>query len=217
MSFKETNLGFEFRTAEFLVFFGKKESSLENLKQAYPQLNFKSLWQVHGNQLLHTNEDFENNSVKADAHWTDKKNLALVSKSADCIPVLAINKDRTKILAIHAGWRGVQNQIIPQSFQKLQDSWDIFIGPHITKASFEIQDDCFELLHQSTSLDSKKWFSNGKADLLKIVNEQLESISSIKNSVETLIFDTVLDQRFHSHRRDRELAGRQNSFVVLLG
>lgn len=221
MSFLETNLGFEFRTHDFLAFFGKKESSLENLKIAYPGFEFKTLWQVHGNHLFHTTENLENNSVKADAHWTNQKNLALISKSADCMPVLAVNNSRSKVLAIHAGWRGVQKKIIPLSLQQLSreqpdDPWEIFIGPHIGRNSFEIQNDCLNLLSECTNLPVKDWYSNNKADLLKIVKNQIESIPNLQFALTNLIFDTKADPRFHSFRRDGELAGRQNSFIVLL-
>ncbi len=215
MSFKETDLGFELKTDQYLVFFGKKDSSLENLKKAYPNFKFKMLWQVHGNELLHTTSESEENQ-KADAHWTEKKNLALISKSADCIPVLGFSKDLNRVLAIHAGWRGVQNRIIPKSLQSLGSLWDLFIGPHITKESFEIQNDCLELLKTCTRLDSKDWHENQKADLTKIVLDQIKEVPNAQRSLTLQIFDTKNDSRFHSHRRDKEAAGRQNSFIVLL-
>ncbi len=215
MSFKETDLGFELKTDQYLVFFGKKDSSLENLKKAYLNLTFKMLWQVHGSELLHSTSEAEDNR-KADAHWTEEKNLALISKSADCIPVLGFSKELNRVLAIHAGWRGVQNRIIPKSLQNLGTSWDLFIGPHITKESFEIQNDCFESLKKCTRLESQEWYENQKADLTKIVFDQIKEVGTAQKSLTTLIFDTKTDLRFHSHRREKEAAGRQNSFIVLL-
>ncbi len=215
MSFNETDLGFELKTDQYLVFFGKKDSSLEKLKKAYPSFKFKMLWQVHGNDLLHSTSISEENR-KADAHWTEEKNLALISKSADCIPVLAFSKKLSRILAIHAGWRGVQNRIIPNSLQNLGASWDFFIGPHITKESFEIQNDCLELLKTCTRLNAKDWYQNQKADLTTIVFDQIKEVKSAQKSLTLEIFDTMTDLRFHSHRRDKEAAGRQNSFIVLL-
>ncbi len=215
MSFKETDLGFELKTDHYLVFFGKKDSSLENLKIAYPNFSFKMLWQVHGNDLLHSTSKSEENQ-RADAHWTEEKKLALISKSADCIPVLGFSKELNLVLAIHAGWRGVQNRIITKSLQSLGSSWDLFIGPHITKESFEIQNDCLELLKTCTRLDSKAWYDNQKADLTKIVFDQIKEVTTAQKPLTTMIFDTKTDSRFHSHRRDREAAGRQNSFIVLL-
>jgi polyphenol oxidase len=213
----ETDLGFEIKTLDFFAFFGKKESSLENLQRAYPQFEFRMLSQVHGNTLVNSTFDSENNSVKADAHWTGDKNLALISKSADCIPILGYCESEQRVLAIHAGWRGVQNLILPLSLKQLGGKWDLFIGPHITQNSFEIQDDCFSLLKKSTILNSGLWFSGGKADLFKIVMGQLDTVADNVNSVESLIFDSKTDLRFHSFRRDGASAGRQNSFIALLG
>lgn len=215
MNFLETDLGFEFTTEKYLAFFGKKNSSLDNLKNAYPHFNFKLLHQVHGNELLHTDADSVNDR-KADAHWTTEKNVALISKSADCIPVLAFSEAQNQILAIHAGWRGVQNRIIPKSLSTLGHTLDILIGPHITKNSFDIQTDCLDLLKQCTRLDLTKWFLNGRADLDAIILDQIEEIQASKKSIRSLVYDTKTDLRFHSHRRDRDKAGRQNSFIVLL-
>ncbi len=215
MIFQETELGFEYKGPNHFVFFGKKNSSIENLKNFYPQFTFKALWQVHGNNLINSIADSENNQ-KADAQWTEEKNLALISKSADCIPVLAYCQKLNRILAIHAGWRGVQNKIIPNSLQELGSSWDLYIGPHITKNSFEIGNDCLNLLAECTQLNISDWFFDGKADLLKIVIDQIKESPASFNSVNELIFDTKTDLRFHSHRRDQNKAGRQNSFIVLI-
>ncbi len=101
MSFVENEIGFEFRTAKFLVFFGKKNSSRENLQVAYPHLHFKGLHQVHGNVLLETNSQSPEDR-QADAHWTTDKNVALLCKTADCIPVLAVDTNNQHVLSAHA-------------------------------------------------------------------------------------------------------------------
>ncbi len=209
MSFKETDLGFELQQDEYFVFFGKKASSIENIRKTYPQFKFKMLHQVHSDTLLHTTSSSEEN-LKGDAHWTEEKNLALISKSADCVPLLAYDSANKRVLAIHAGWRGVQNRIVPKSLETLGSSWKIHVGPHITAQSFEIQNDCLELLKLCTSLDPKEWFQSSKADLYKILSEQVKGSTLLP-----FIFDTVTDLRFHSFRRDRDKAGRQNSFIVL--
>jgi copper oxidase (laccase) domain-containing protein len=215
MKFQETDLGFEFKTDKYFVFFGKKDSSLENLRTHFTDFIFKPLWQIHGNDLLHTMRNSEDN-LKADAHWTADKNVALISKSADCIPFFGFDEKNNRVLAIHAGWRGVQNRIIPKSLQTLGSQWKCFLGPHIMKNSFEIQNDCFELLKSCTKLAPSEWFSNHHADLYKIVEAQLAENPNFVKNLSTILFDTKTDMRFHSFRRSGTQAGRQNSFIVLL-
>lgn len=209
MNFKETNLGFELQQDEYFVFFGKKDSTIDNLKKTYPQFNFKMLHQVHSDTLLHTTSKSED-KLKGDAHWTEEKNLALISKSADCVPLLAHDSKNKRVLAIHAGWRGVQNRIVPKSLETLGSHWNIHVGPHIMAQSFEIQNDCLDLLKLCTKLDPQEWFKNSKADLYKILTDQVKGSNLLP-----FLFDTVTDLRFHSFRRDRDKAGRQNSFIVL--
>lgn len=211
MTFIENNLGFEYSTPEYIVFFGKKNSSLENLSSAYPQFRFKSLEQIHGSEIAESRHDSVNDR-KADAHWTQEINLALVSKTADCTPVLAYDAHTKTVFAIHAGWRGVQQQIIPKALA-LTESALVFIGPHILLHSFEIQEDCFLALKDSTQLPCEVWYKERHADLHKIILSQIEELKSAR--VNSLLFDTKTDLRFHSYRRDKAEAGRQNSFIAL--
>src|SRR5690606_35378219 len=108
--FRETDIGFEYAEARFLVFFGKYNSTIQNLRSHYPYLDWSWAKQVHGDQLL---EAPVSSDQRADAQWTQVSGLGLIVMTADCIPVLAVHKSTPMVLAIHAGWRGVANQIIP--------------------------------------------------------------------------------------------------------
>lgn len=215
MKFIETEIGFELKVDQFQVFFGKKGSDLIQISSQYPSLDFKSVHQVHGNTILKTSIDSDE-SRKADAHWTAEKNLGLLIKTADCIPIMAFSKGDRKVVAIHAGWRGVQNRIIPNYFKCDKKDWQIFIGPHILRNSFQVQQDCLNLLKECTDLAIDEWYTDERADLLKIVLRQLEECGIFKEQVTHLSYDTFRDTRFHSFRRDREAAGRQLSFISIM-
>ncbi len=221
--FQETNIGFEYSNDRFLAFFGKHNSTIQNLRSHYPYLDWSWAKQVHGDQLL---EAPVSSDQKADAQWTRVSGLGLIVMTADCIPVLAVHKPSSVVMAIHAGWRGVANRIIPKSFQQLQSAsepltdWQIFIGPHILQFSFEVQNDTLKALADSTPLDETEWVnsSNGhhNVDLYKIVVAQMMEVGISESQIQSLLLDTKTDLRLHSFRRDKDLSGRQRSFIALI-
>ena len=220
--FKETEIGFELITNDFIVFFGKHNSQLSTLHQCYPYLDWTQLKQVHGSVMVQALSP-EIDVQTADAHWTSSSKLVLISKTADCIPVLGFNQTTKAVISIHAGWRGLTNHITKLSLESLsshhpKQAWKIFIGPHIQQKSFEIQQDTVDLLQQCTPLERDLWLnetSEGlKANLSLILLQQLQSCGVPQTQIHALNLDTKTDSRFHSFRRDKEISGRQLSFIA---
>lgn len=228
MFIKETDIGFEINSPAFFFFFGKKNSSLENLQKAYPQYQFLKIKQIHGDQL-HDWKNFEDLPVEADGHSTCLKKTALLIATADCVPVLIVHPHSMTVMALHAGWRGVAGRIIPRALQQLfsygakAEEIFIIVGPHIQQNSFEVEEDvCSRLMVSSSKIDPKAqgWIarsnSNAKfhVDLNAIVKLQISEFEIPTDQVFNLILDTFSDLRFHSFRREKDQAGRQLSFVV---
>ncbi len=228
MFIKETDIGFEINFPAFFFFFGKKNSSLENLQRIYPQYQFLKIKQVHGDQL-HNWENFEGPLVEADGHSTNLKKAALLIATADCAPILIVHPHSMTVMALHAGWRGVASRIIPRAIQQLvskgANAEEIFVivGPHIHQNSFEVEEDvCSKLMASSLKIDpsAQAWIShsnlNGRflVDLNAIVKLQISEFEIPTDQVFNLLLDAFSDLRFHSFRRDKDQAGRQLSFVV---
>lgn len=221
MSFIETDLGFVKEQDNHILFFGKNSATLEHIKAAYPKLSFRGVHQKHTDICVASNP--ASADVIADAHYTNETDIALIIKTADCQPILVYNKEKNLILAIHAGWRGVENQITSKSLRQcgLQHA-EIFIGPCIQQQSFEVDLDVKEQLEKICRLDQKsadfeKTFSakNTKfhIDLTQIVLAEIKS-AGVTGLISSLPFDTMIDPRFHSYRRDRHNSGRNISFIA---
>lgn len=226
MTFVETELGFEIKQDQFLYFFGKKSSSLIHLQSAYPYLAFTRIKQTHSKIVLNSTPrtDHNENPPEGDAHWTNRNGHALLIATADCLPVLMADPASQRCAAIHAGWRGIEQRILPEVLLTLKKlgshvaDLQIALGPHIGFESFEVQQDVGQQLIASSPLarseDCARLFPNGKMkiNLCQIAQKQLQE----GNAKATLLlpYDTMTDPRFHSHRRDRENAGRQLSFIA---
>ena len=207
------------------IFFGKGAAgSTSSLKQIYPHLKFWQLHQVHGCQLVEASAD----EKKSDAHWTIQNNIGLIIKSADCLPVMISHPEF--ICAIHAGWRGIQSDIIGKSLCLLAEKFGslehgtAYIGPHIQQSSFQVD---FALaiqfqkqaadLHITTPVfraDPENQDTKAYLDLDQIASAQLRRAGISMPRIFSLNIDTVQDVRFQSYRRDRSSAGRNLSFVA---
>lgn len=215
--FKRTPLGYEFRTDNLIVFFGDKSATVVRLQEAYPLLEFRQLKQTHSDILVLSQPNSE--KIEGDAHWTAENNVALIIRTADCLPIMAFDQKTDRVLAIHAGWRGVQNQITLKALTELKMLGSvIFIGPHITQKSFEVQCDikdslinsAFDLIEKDVAYVQEEKYL---VDLEKIVLSQILKATQSLN-VDTLSLDTKTNLELHSYRRDKENSGRNLSFIA---
>lgn len=226
MKFLRHEHGRLLKTESHIVFWGGRSSSFENLKSSFPELNLRRIHQVHGDHIIDQTGG-GSDTPKADAHLTRNPSEALVISTADCIPLMIACLDSDWIGAIHAGWRGVEARIVPKTLEALtrrQGSLlqiQIWIGPHIRLRSFEVQEDVAQRLEASApkadpnrirhpSINSDRVL----IDLNLLVRAQLEEFGIGANRIHDIAIDTVPDNEFHSHRRDRDQAGRNLSFIA---
>lgn len=174
----------------------------------------------------------ENLRIEADAHITTDRHLAIAIRTADCVPILIHEPDSGWIGSIHAGWRGVENEIILRTGELLGKqgvnlkSARAFIGPHIGVNSFEVGDDVAEKL--LAKFDAVRNFSDvasvmhpheqlGKKriDIVSIVRAQLGRIGIDRERTRELAIDTMTSPDHESYRRDKTTGGRQISFIAL--
>ncbi len=214
-------LGFEVLTSQCHYFFGSALVSRDDLVSLFPKYDFRFLRQVHGNDVIPTQEGFPT----ADGHWTKLKNVALVIQTADCMPVLFGSSKM--VIAVHAGWRGVESKILVHAADLANDEKieieKILIGPHILAAEFEVGNEVADQLakaHQLTGSSSKVVLPHEDAakkrvDLAQIAKDQLSAALENGVPIETARVSTLSSPLFHSFRRGKTKEARQYSFIVL--
>jgi polyphenol oxidase len=210
-----------------LIFFGDRNSELANIKQEFPNLQFQRLRQTHGLEIFSTTLETVNEIPEGDAHWTRESNLGLCISTADCIPLFVVDSKTSTIGAIHAGWRGVRDQIAKALILEIQnkcgtriEDLSVFIGPHIQLSSFEVEDPIRESL-LGTIKDSQNCFLTSGAgkslvDLNLVIHRQLSELGIAPDRIIGEKVDTKTESRYHSFRRDSIRAGRQLSFIAKL-
>jgi len=151
-------------------------------------------------------------------------------RTADCYPVIIASRTTPFVAAIHCGWRGAQAGLVVDILTQLarlgaaQRECEMVIGPGASSLAYEIQDDvasklnaAFEFVNfpTSTEVESPVIERDGKkygalANLL-----QAQAIFSGVKKDRILVHPscTISSSRYFSHRREKELAGRQLTFI----
>lgn len=219
--FEIISIGLILKTRHLQLFFGNKNSSLDSIQNTFSALSLKRIKQTHSDIIVEASDTI----VEADSHYTQETNAGLLISTADCLPVLIFCSQTNRIAAVHAGWKGVANQIVLKTAKQLISTgsshkiFEFWIGPHILQDSFEIDLDVLKQLEASAyGLKQKQYYyeQNNKfyVDLNQIVFSQIAQIESQNVNVFTLDVDTKTDPLFWSFRRDKEKAGRNLSFIA---
>ena len=109
----------------------------------------KPCWlnQTHSNRVTLLNDD-NDYQCDSDAAISRKKGQIAVVMTADCLPILLCNRDGSEVAAIHAGWRGLADDIISNTLSKMSSDASqlmAWIGPAISQRRFEVGEDVYRL------------------------------------------------------------------------
>lgn len=127
------------------------EKSLLSFLSGIAEKDILSLNQLHGDEIAIVNDiPAENLAVYADADGmlTDRRRIALVIRSADCVPVFAFDPSRRVLGAAHSGWRGCRLNIsgklirlMKERYGSLAEDIRAFMLPSIGQDSYTVGED----------------------------------------------------------------------------
>jgi YfiH family protein len=104
-------------------------------------------WQVHGTHVLCVERPrpLEAEHVKGDVILTDRPEVTLFMRFADCVPVLLYDPARKVVGLVHAGWRGTVERVAAVAVGKMTEVYgsrpqDVLacVGPSICVDHFEV-------------------------------------------------------------------------------
>ncbi len=173
--------------------------------------------QVHGARVAYA----RNPGVieETDGLVTDKPGLAIGVLVADCAAVLLADPVNKIIAAVHAGWRGAIQGIIPEAVRQMEkigaepDLMHAYISPCISKQSFEVGD---EVAAQFPERYVDRSREKPHVDLQGYILQELEKAGVSRETVIredkcTLTHPDTL----HSFRRDGAESGRMMAVIYL--
>jgi polyphenol oxidase len=103
-----------------------------------PGATLADMHQVHGHTVVEAGGPRE----QCDALVTDRSDLVLMVRVADCVPVLLADPDQGVIGAAHAGRPGLVAEVVPHAVAAMRDlgatrirAW---VGPHVCGSCYEV-------------------------------------------------------------------------------
>jgi polyphenol oxidase len=105
---------------------------------------FVTLRQIHSD-LIHCVERVPEQILAGDGLITDVPELLLAVQTADCLPVIVVDRKRRAVGVFHAGWRGTVKRIVEKGVGEMQRNFGsdprnlvAAIGPGIHGCCYEV-------------------------------------------------------------------------------
>lgn len=186
-------------------------------------LNPKAVYnvhQIHGDKIILVDEDilttqspYGQMAGKADGLITAREEVALVIKTADCVPLIIYDPIHSVQASLHSGWRGTLLKIGPKAIRLMSDRYgsnpgDLYatLGPSISQNSFQVRDDVVipwretfgfadEVIHRQ---DDEFSYIDIRTTIVRSLVEVGMDIDKISVSE----IDTFTSEKYHSYRRE---------------
>lgn len=153
--------------------------------------------------------------MEADAAYCDAPGYLLSVLTADCLPLLVYHPEGW-VAAIHAGWRGLYDGIIPATLAQLPEQTWVAMGPSIGPCCYEVSQELADRFVDRFGADIVQSGATGKPhlDLQQVAMLQLDQ--SKVAEIDLAHFCTACHpDLFFSYRRDGS-SGRMMSFIGLV-
>ena len=177
--------------------------------------------QVHGATIEVVEDAPPQPTTQADAIITNRSGWLLGVKLADCCGVVIYDQAHHAIAAVHSGWRGTAQNIVAATIVAMQHQYgtrpmdlQVWLSPCASGLAYVVRNDVHAALPAyCTPLEgtTSQWLFDNHAALRAQLIEAGVPVQSIITDESC----TMTDQRWHSHRRDGEQAGRMLAFIGL--
>jgi len=162
-----------------------------------------------------------------DAIVTDRKDLAICIKTADCVPIFIVDKVKKVIAVVHAGWRssalGISTKVIRlliNQYHSQPQDIQAAIGPSIGRCCYQVD---LATAKSFAGQKNKEAFlfpeSKGKKwmlDLPEANRQQILDCGVPEKNIELSGYCTKCNQdMFFSHRGSGGITGRQINFMMI--
>ena len=182
-----------------------------NLKNQLELKDITFMNQTHSNIILRVNRS--DSFLDCDGMFTEIRNVACAVLTADCIPLLITEKTGNLIGCIHAGWKGLQSQVIENFFEKLttvpRRDFKVLLGPCISQAKYEVDDTIISSFSKYSKRFKKNKSGNYYMDLRYIAYDILTELGVTNVTISEAC---TFDDDFYSYRKDK-ITGRFISLI----
>jgi YfiH family protein len=196
-------------------------------KDVFTLKNLSKNKQIHSNIVNKVDKDNIGQIIDGDAIITNEKNVPLLILTADCVPVVLVDKVNKAVGLVHAGWRGTYGKICSETLQSMKENYntnteDVFaiIGPSIGKCCYEVS---YDLVEKFSALlpnaDEKIYEIRDEKyylDLWEINTQILKEFGVLKSNIINMNICTSCNcDRFFSYRKHDKTTKRIGTFIEI--
>jgi hypothetical protein len=185
------------------------------------------VWQVHSSEVVCVDKSKEPGFPyqKADAMVTDKGNVTLFMRFADCVPIFLYDPLKEVAGLIHSGWQGTVGKVAVKTIHKMIDCYGCKpenilagIGPSICAHHYPIGHEVEKSVRDSFGVDADRVLKqeNGEVKFnLWEANRILLKESGLKNIEIAEICTACQPEDWYSHRGEAGRTGRFGALISL--
>lgn len=160
---------------------------------------------------------------------TNKTNIILSTRYADCTPLFFFDPVKKVIASVHSGWKGTVKKIGLKTINKMIKEYGskpeniiVCIGPTIRGCHFEVSDDVRKMFENAFGIDEKMIKSSvdeGKYYINSVyANTKTFHEAGIKkeNIIDSEICTVCSKDKFFSFRGNNKESGRMVALICLI-
>lgn len=196
-------------------------------KDVFTLKNLSKNKQIHSNIVNKVDKDNIGQIIDGDAIITNEKNVPLLILTADCVPVVLVDKVNKAVGLVHAGWRGTYGKICSETLQSMKENYNTntedvvaIIGPSIGKCCYEVS---YDLVEKFSALlpnaDEKIYEIRDEKyylDLWEINTQILKEFGVLKSNIINMNICTSCNcDRFFSYRKHDKTTKRIGTFIEI--
>ena len=200
----------------------------ESKSQALAQLigasfnNLACVRQIHGADVVEVDEAFigQNELKQADALISNRGNILVAVRTADCLPVFLWDPIHRALGVVHAGWKSTQKEILKQTYVAMADRYQthaqdlmVAFGPAIRNCCYQVSEEFKSFFPEATLVKDGALYM----DLIKANGDQLNELGIQRKKLFDSNICTVCSPGYFSFRRDGSKAGRMLSGMLIKG
>lgn len=192
-------------------------------KGANPEGRLITIKQIHSARVIDV-ANLPDANVEGDALISNRPEIAVAVKTADCFPILLADPVARVVAAVHAGWRGTVAGIVGATLERMRKLYGVdprnviaAIGPGIGSCCFEVGP---EVAREFARWDPRLDCTTRKemVDLAAANVHQLAEFGVPQQNIASSSLCTPdRPNLFFSFRKERERAGRMVSWIALRG
>ncbi len=210
----------------------------KNREKLLKELNLSDKQEVMAFQTHSSNvKIIDKNTVKyyyekeedIDGFATQRKDVAIFTFYADCLPIFVYDKENQVIGVWHSGWPGTFKEMMKSGLLKMKENYGtkienviMALGIGIAQRDYEVGNEFYDKFvekfgQNDEEIVKKSFWLNEKTQKYHFDNTKFNELMALKLGIkkENLIVasESTFDEKFHSYRREGKNSGRATAMI----